>query len=150
MERAAASEATQLDYHCGECGRLLTDVGALFTSCGHFFCARARPLGAQPCTRLVAGQPGPCEQCGATCNAGVLADKAAGYDEHVRSFVFDNVGANLRNAAAILDVRILRHLSRHGASAAATLRHFAYRRASLRSLRPPAATRMHFRRPPRR
>jgi hypothetical protein len=106
MDAAGPAGATLLNYHCGVCGGQLTDAGALFTSCGHFFCAHARRGAA--CTRLTTADPGRCEQCGETCNAGVLADKAVRYDDRVRSYVFSDVAATLRDTAEMLDVRFSR------------------------------------------
>jgi hypothetical protein len=101
---SSAPVNTALEYRCGDCGSALTDSSCLFTSCGHFFCAASAP-GVTPCTRLVAGQPGSCEQCGATCNAGILANRAVDYDDRVRAYVFGNVPLDLRAAADILDFR---------------------------------------------
>jgi hypothetical protein len=100
--------STPLDFHCGECAASLTDETALFTSCGHFFCDPASVTTASSkCTQLVAGRPGTCEQCGASCNAGVLSKKAKEYDDRVKKFVFGNLETDLRATAEILEVRSL-------------------------------------------
>jgi hypothetical protein len=99
--------STPLEYHCGECAASLTDASALFTSCGHFFCdPTSTHAGAAPCTQLVAGRPGVCEQCGVQCNAGVLTAKAKDYDDRVKKFVFGQLESDLRTTAEILEVRM--------------------------------------------
>jgi hypothetical protein len=106
--------STPLEYHCGECASSLTDASALFTSCGHFFCepASTRP-GTVPCTQLVAGRQGVCEQCGLQCNAGVLTERAKDYDDRVKNFVFGRLENDLRSTAEILEVRMKRPMHFH-------------------------------------
>ena len=98
-------ETTLLEYHCGVCGGELTDDEALLTSCGHFFCV------TKTCTALVPGVSGRCEQCGRQCDAGTLTNQAAGYDDHVRSFVFSDPIADIKEIIEILEVHC--HRFRH-------------------------------------
>ena len=99
---------SQLNFNCGICAKRLSDASALFTSCGHFFCA-SRSRG---CTALVAGSPaGKCEQCGMDCDAGTLGNKAAKYDTRVQDFIFTSVPDELQKLVEILQVRILKSSS---------------------------------------
>lgn len=75
-----------IEYYCGVCTQKLTDATALFTSCGHFFCANNK------CTNLKRGTNcGRCEQCGKQCDTGVLCNRGSAYDSRVRSFVFTDL-----------------------------------------------------------
>ena len=47
---------------------------------------------------------GPCEQCGSNCDAGGLNNRAAGYDDHVKTFVFNDPLADLKKSVEILEV----------------------------------------------
>lgn len=98
-------ESHPLDFRCGICGESLTDSTAVFTSCGHFFCGTSKSSeSAKRCTSLWPESNGECEQCGTSCNAGVLKQKAAGYDARVKSFVFNDIIADLRGLADIVEV----------------------------------------------
>lgn len=106
MASNASRLGTAVPFNCGVCSKALTDRTALLTSCGHFFCT------AQPatCTRLRPAAPaGTCEQCGKKCDAGTLANKAAGYDQRVQSFVFDDAVVLTQTLCDILKVRFLYH-----------------------------------------
>lgn len=89
------------NFNCGICTKRLTDTGALFTSCGHLFCANER----KSCTALVEGSPaGKCEQCGQDCDAGTPS-KAAECNARVKEFLFAPLAEQLRTIAEIMEVR---------------------------------------------
>lgn len=101
----AEHEPHPLEFRCGACAKPLTDENALFTSCGHFFCAPCKTIeNSNCCTSLSLENRGHCEQCGTFCNAGILRNKAAGYDDRVKSFVFGNAALDLRRLAEIFEV----------------------------------------------
>lgn len=103
---SAEREGSPLKYHCGRCAAPLVDASTLLTSCGHFFCAKPSSLRNTPCTQLVPGKNGKCEQCKILCTAALLTNKADCLDENVRSFAFGDVGNTLEEAAKILQVRL--------------------------------------------
>lgn len=107
MKRSYGGEAEEprernipLDFHCGICGRELTDNNALLTSCGHFFCASG------DCTVLAPGINATCEVCGRQCDAGSLRNQAKGYDDRVKSFVFGDPVADIKQVVEMLEVGI--------------------------------------------
>lgn len=97
-----SSDESPFLLHCGVCATQLTDDTALFTSCGHFFCADPN----SKCTRIKPeNRTFPCEQCGQQCEAGVLSQRGTRYDQRVRSFVFSDLGKEMQTIAEILQVR---------------------------------------------
>lgn len=91
-----------LPFNCGVCAKPLTDNSALLTSCGHLFCVSP----PSRCTELSASRPaGKCEQCGKQCDAGTLTNRAAGYDDRVKSFIFEDLHDLLVQTADIIKVR---------------------------------------------
>lgn len=95
------SNRTLMSFYCGICTKQLTDATALFTSCGHFFCAAP----ASACTQLEQGnRAGRCEQCGQTCDAALLTNRAERYDERVQLFVFSDIPRQLRTMSEVIEV----------------------------------------------